>query len=70
MSADQARVVRRVGRTEIPIVILGDLDPEAVEERTIVDPMGDSDEVFDESYARIERCIAALIDLMAGPTSR
>jgi len=68
MSADQARVVRRVGRTEIPILILGDLDPEPVVERTIVDPMGGPDEIFDQSYARIERCIAELIALMSGPS--
>jgi len=69
MSADQARVVRRVGRTDIPILILGDLDPEPVEQRTIVDPMGGPDELFDESFARIERCITELIALMAGPSA-
>lgn len=69
MSADQARVVRRVGRVEVATLILGDLDPDAVEERTIVDPMGGPDSLFDESYARIERCVAALIELMAGPSS-
>ena len=68
MSADQAKVVRRVGRTEIPVLILGDIDPEPVEERTIVDPMGRPDEIFDQSYARIERCIAELIALMSGPS--
>lgn len=67
MSADQARVVRRVGRTQIPILVLGDLDPESVEERTIADPIGGPDQLFDESFARIERCIAELIALMCGP---
>jgi protein-tyrosine-phosphatase len=69
MSADQARFVRRAGRSEIPTLILGDLDPDPVNERTIVDPMGCPDEIFDESYDRIERCIAVLIELMAGPSS-
>jgi protein-tyrosine-phosphatase len=68
MSADQAKVVRRVGRMEIPVLILGDLDPEPAAERTIVDPMGRPDEIFDQSYARIERCIAELITLMSGPS--
>jgi protein-tyrosine-phosphatase len=65
MSSAQAWVVGRVGRAELPALILGDLDPESVVERTIVDPMGCSDEVFDESYTRIERCIRELIDLTA-----
>jgi protein-tyrosine-phosphatase len=69
MSADQARVVRRVGRRDIPTVVLGDLDPQPMEERTIVDPMGESDDVFDASYDRITRCIDLLIDLLVGPRS-
>jgi len=68
MSPDQERVVRRVGRTKITTLILGDLDPEPVEERTIVDPMGQRDAVFDASYDRIARCIRVMIELMSGPS--
>jgi protein-tyrosine-phosphatase len=69
MSPDQARVVRRVGRSVTPTLVLGDLDPEPIEERTIVDPMGGPDEIFDESYDRIARCIDALIGLLLGSSS-
>jgi protein-tyrosine-phosphatase len=70
MSADQARVVRRVGKREIATLILGDLDPEPMEERTIIDPMGGRDAIFDESYDRITRCVDALIDVLVGPSSK
>jgi protein-tyrosine-phosphatase len=68
MSADQERVVLRVGRIAVPTLILGDLDPQPIEERTIVDPMGGPDKLFDESYDRIARCIETLIDLIADPS--
>jgi protein-tyrosine phosphatase len=61
MSAEQAMMLRlRFGRGAGPILVLGDLDPSFVGERTIRDPWRQSLSVFEESYARIERCIAEL----------
>ena len=42
------------------VLVLGDLDPEPIDTRTIRDPYDQADEVFDQVYARIERCVAAL----------
>jgi len=61
MSATQSRALRRVGGRQSNPLILGDLDPEPILTRTIVDPWGEADEVFDESYERIDRCVRELI---------
>jgi protein-tyrosine phosphatase len=61
MDPTQARAVRdRFGRLPREIVVLGDLDPDAVATPAIRDPVEQGVEVFEESYARIERCVAAL----------
>jgi protein-tyrosine phosphatase len=61
MSANQSRAIRRVGGRRANPLILGDLDPAPILTRTIVDPWGEADEVFDESYERIDRCVRELI---------
>ena len=63
MSAEQDRAIRRLTGTNV--LVLGDLDPEPIRERTIMDPWGGSDDDFDASYARIERCVHELIRLLA-----
>jgi protein-tyrosine phosphatase len=65
MDPAQANALRqrfRIGRSRI--LILGDLDPEPIHRRTIRDPWGCDEQVFEESYARIERCIRALVTLL------
>ncbi len=64
MSAEQERAIRRLAGTNV--LVLGDLDPEPIRERTIMDPWGGSDDDFDASYARIERCVRQLVLLLAG----
>jgi len=65
MSPDQASGIReRFSDKAGDVLILGDLDPEPIQTRTIIDPWGQPDLVFDESYARIERCIGVLVDAM------
>jgi protein-tyrosine-phosphatase len=59
---------QRFGVARRAIVILGDLDPAAVTRRTIRDPWGCDDTIFDASFARIIRCVDALIDTLAGQT--
>jgi len=67
MDPTQQRIVcERFGRWPRDVVVLGDLDPAPVEGRTIRDPINQTVEVFDQSYARIERCVRAL----AGALSR
>ena len=66
MGADQAAALRRhFGRPRGAILVLGDLDPQPIVRRTIRDPWGGDDEAFDDSYARLERCIASLTDILA-----
>ena len=66
MSAEQRDSLRQrfIGLRGL-ILILGDLDPEPVRRRTIVDPWGGDDALFDESYDRIDRCINALVRVLA-----
>ena len=71
MSAEQAEGIRtRLRLQSIPVLVLGDLDPLPVERRTILDPWDGSDEVFDESYARLSRCVAQLVDIVSESDAR
>jgi protein-tyrosine-phosphatase len=65
MSAEQARAIRRLAKRQVHVLVLGDLDPQLPPSRTVVDPWGASDDVFDASYDRIERCVGALVRLMS-----
>jgi protein-tyrosine phosphatase len=72
MSAEQAAAVKRARRgrgVHGTVVVLGDLDPEPIARRTIRDPWDGDDAVFDESYARIVRCLDELTRAVAGPTA-
>lgn len=63
MSADQARLVRRRMKYGV-LVVLGDLDPEPIRQRTIHDPWRQDESVFDQSYDRIHRCLVEMIRAM------
>jgi protein-tyrosine phosphatase len=43
------------------IIVLGDLDPQPISTREIVDPWGRSRETFEDSYNRIDRCMAQFL---------
>ena len=64
MEARQATTIagfyRRARRD---ILVLGDLDPWPIETRTIRDPFEQPAEVFEASYARIDRCLDELVRL-------
>jgi protein-tyrosine-phosphatase len=61
MEARQQRdITTRSGRSRGRILVLGDLDPERIERRTIRDPWGRDVEVFSEVYERIDRCVQEL----------
>ena len=69
MSAAQASAVHRLLRHERGLVLaLGDLDPQPIRQRTIPDPWGRDQTAFDESFARVERCVASLIEAL--PTAK
>ncbi|HEV2149075.1 MAG TPA: hypothetical protein VGR37_16835, partial [Longimicrobiaceae bacterium] len=68
MGEDQRRSVRRdFGREEGGVVVLGDLDPLPIDLRTLRDPWRQPEAVFEESYARIDRCVRELVRALAGP---
>ena len=57
------------GRFGVPprgVIVLGDVDPAPIETRAIRDPVAQGPEVFEESYARIERCVAELARALVG----
>ncbi len=71
MDNPQAQVLRDLfGRADRDVLILGDLDPERIETRTIQDPMEQSKEVFERCYARIDRCVRELVQAIAGRAER
>jgi protein-tyrosine phosphatase len=63
----QREVQQRFGRPARDLVVLGDLDPappQGVGLRTIRDPIGQGRDGFETSYARIARCVAALVSVL------
>lgn len=52
------------------VVILGDVDPGAIERRTVLDPWGGEDELFDQSYDRIERCVNEMVRVLTAAFPR
>jgi protein-tyrosine phosphatase len=66
MDAAQRRAVcDRFGCPPGAVIVLGDFDPERIAKRGIPDPVNQPAEVFDECYARIERCARALARALA-----
>ncbi|TMJ06733.1 MAG: hypothetical protein E6H01_00595 [Bacillati bacterium ANGP1] len=59
-SVQRREVCDRFGRSERDVLLLGDLDPEPREPRTIRDPVNQALTVFEETYARIARCAREL----------
>lgn len=61
MSAEHASDIRwRGAPSSTPVLVLGDLDPNQIDERTIRDPWNCDEQVFRDSYGRIERCVQQL----------
>lgn len=61
----QRHAVRRLGCPARRVLLLGDLDPEPVATREIVDPFGRPGTVLLDSYRRIVRCVDALLRALA-----
>jgi len=67
MDRDQcAEICRRFGVDKRRVVVLGDLDPEPIDTRTVRDPFRQPQEVFAETYARIDRCVESLLAIIGG----
>ena len=63
-AAQQRRVVERFGRSWRDVIVLGDLDPAPIDGRTIRDPVNQTADVFEQCYARIERCVREFTRLL------
>jgi protein-tyrosine phosphatase len=62
------RARRQAPRARGRVIVLGDLDPRPIHRRAVPDPYGAPDDVFEEVYARVDRCIDALVSaLLDGP---
>lgn len=59
-------------RTSFPghadrMIWLGDLDPKWSGKRAIIDPWGKDEAEFEETFARIERCVDVVLEVLATP---
>jgi protein-tyrosine phosphatase len=67
MDGRQRRTIcERFGRAQRDVMLLGDFDPQPVTTRGIEDPVEQSVELCRRVYARIERCVAALVQALWG----
>jgi protein-tyrosine phosphatase len=67
MNGKQASAIRSLAAVpSVTVLILGDFDPLPVARREIPDPWGRSDAEFDESYARIDRCLDVVANALVG----
>jgi protein-tyrosine phosphatase len=67
MDAEQRDAVRdRFGRTRRDVLLLGDFDPLPIQTRAIRDPVECPPAVFEEVYARIDRCVTVLAAAIKG----
>lgn len=56
------RLKKTVGPHDIPVLVLGDLDPVNTGARTIRDPWGNHPVVFDAAFQRLDRCLEVLVE--------
>jgi len=70
MSSSQARSICELfGARPESVWILGDLDPAAIVKRTIRDPVEQPEEVFEQVYDRIDRCVRVIAKLLSAPAT-
>src|SRR5262249_1749665 len=66
MEPGQVEALRPFGRPRGAPLVLGDLDPLPSAARTIRDPIEQPRQVFAETYDRIDRCLAELVEAVWG----
>lgn len=66
MEPGQADLLRALGRTRRPVLVLGDLDPHPSKDRRIQDPVDQPRLVFAECYDRVDRCLTELVNTIWG----
>ena len=64
MDGAQQRLIRKQFGRRQGVLVLGDLDPASIDTRTVRDPFDQAEEVFDQVYERIERCVQTLTESM------
>ena len=65
MDSNQARLIGMLfPMNHAPIVVAGDLDPEFDSSRAIADPWNQSNDVFESSFNRLDRCAATLVRIL------
>lgn len=57
----RSRLRREAGAVPARVLVLGDLDPEPVDSRVVRDPWGESREVYDQVFRRLDRCLEVLL---------
>jgi protein-tyrosine phosphatase len=57
------RLVSLLRELAARVVLLGDLDPEPITQRTVLDPVEQPAEVFRSCYDRVDRCVGVLAAL-------
>lgn len=71
MDTDQQRdLMQRFGRQSRDVLVLGDLDPNPIDTRAIRDPVEQPVAVFEETYARIDRCVFQFVNVVSERSSR
>lgn len=65
VSDQQARALYSQARPDAELLVLGDLDPLPIRQRTIADPWNREAEEFDACFDRIDRCVRQLVQTLA-----
>lgn len=61
MDVRQRDAVTNLIRRPERILVLGDLDPDGIDTRTIQDPYGHPEDVFERVFDRLDRCVGELV---------
>lgn len=73
MDTAQRDAIRSLAASEpsfsAAVLVLGDFDPQPIRTRRILDPIDLPREVFDECYARVERCVREAAGAWFGSTA-
>jgi protein-tyrosine-phosphatase len=67
MSPQQAQeICRRFALPRRRVLVLGDLDPEAISSREVTDPWNRPVQVLEDSTGRVARCVAIMVGVLYG----